>query len=140
MRLLLKQLRISAYLPICRQQMQTMARFSRWLARLPCNQADSTGNLQTLVDSCMPCCQVSSPKCSFEGAEDLLKGCSAQLQGLSAAAAGSVDLPTSLLLSGWLQRYCFTYAFCMYACMYVCKYIGVLRASSVYAVNCLQLG
>ena len=50
------------------------------------------------------------PECNLEGVEHLIKGCSAHLQGLSAVAAGSVDLPSTLLLNGWLQRYCFTCA------------------------------
>ena len=50
------------------------------------------------------------PKCTLAGAEDVIEGCAAELQILSETAASHVDLPQSLLLSGWLQRHCFTYA------------------------------
>ncbi len=53
---------------------------------------------------------VHPPQCTFEGAEDLIQGCAAELQTVSAAAASKVDLPASLLLNGWLQRHCFMYA------------------------------
>ena len=50
------------------------------------------------------------PQCTFEGAEDLIQGCAAELQSLSTSAASKVDVPCSLLLNGLLQRHCFTYA------------------------------
>ena len=50
------------------------------------------------------------PKCTLAGAEDLIEGCTAELQILSTTAASNMDLPQSLLLSGWLQRHCFMYA------------------------------
>ncbi|DBB13580.1 TPA: hypothetical protein ACH3X3_000611 [Trebouxia sp. C0006] len=50
----------------------------------------------------------SPPQCTFEGAEDLIQGCTAELQSLSASAASKVDVPCSLLLNGLLQRHCFT--------------------------------
>jgi len=49
------------------------------------------------------------PQCTFEGAEDLIQGCAAELQSLSTSAASKVDVPCSLLLNGLLQRHCFTY-------------------------------
>ena len=52
----------------------------------------------------------SPPQCTFEGAEDLIQGCAAELQSLSTSAASKVDVPCSLLLNGLLQRHCFTYA------------------------------
>ncbi len=52
----------------------------------------------------------SPPQCTFEGAEDLIQGCAAELQSLSVSAASKVDVPCSLLLNGLLQRHCFTYA------------------------------
>lgn len=57
------------------------------------------------------CAQVAGPPdCKLGAVDDLIQGCSAHLQDLSAIAAGSVDLPSTLLLNGWLQRYCFTCA------------------------------
>lgn len=50
----------------------------------------------------------SPPRCTFEGAEDLIQGCAAELQSLSTSAASKVDVPCSLLLNGLLQRHCFT--------------------------------
>ncbi|DBA92848.1 TPA: hypothetical protein ACH3X1_003025 [Trebouxia sp. C0004] len=50
----------------------------------------------------------SPPQCTFEGAEDLIQGCAAELQSLSISAASKVDVPCSLLLNGLLQRHCFT--------------------------------
>jgi len=52
----------------------------------------------------------SPPQCTFEGAEDLIQGCAAELQSLSTSAASKVDVPCSLLLNGLLQRHCFMYA------------------------------
>ncbi|KAL0038240.1 hypothetical protein WJX79_009819 [Trebouxia sp. C0005] len=50
----------------------------------------------------------SPPQCTFEGAEDLIQGCAAELQNLSTSAASKVDVPCSVLLNGLLQRHCFT--------------------------------
>ncbi len=58
----------------------------------------------------------SPPQCTFKGAEDLIQGCTAELQSLSASAASKVDVPCSLLLNGLLQRHCFTYTSVTYFC------------------------
>ena len=79
---------------------------------------------------------VNPPQCNFEGVEGLMDGCSAQLQSLSASAAGSVDLPSSLLLNGWLQRYCFTYtSFRTHASVYgyrkACIHVSLALKSAI---------
>ncbi|KAL3137095.1 hypothetical protein ABBQ32_006679 [Trebouxia sp. C0010 RCD-2024] len=53
--------------------------------------------------------QVANPTVGELGAiQELVDGCSEYLQGLSPVAAGSVDILSTLLLNGWLQRYCFS--------------------------------
>ncbi|KAL3148440.1 hypothetical protein ABBQ38_013891 [Trebouxia sp. C0009 RCD-2024] len=53
--------------------------------------------------------QVANPTYGELGAiQELVDGCSAYLQGLSPVAAGSADMFSTLLLNGWLLRYCFS--------------------------------
>lgn len=80
--------------------------YKSWLANISTLLSKQTSTLYDVLHV-----QVKqSPKCTLAGAEDLIEGCTAELQILSETAASKVDLPKSLLLSGWLQRYCFTYA------------------------------